>query len=190
MGQSDTAQILVGGIGDIMGVIFFTMPMIQVIQLFKGQLKAADVSYLVFIVNGTMSIFFASDFFRVKDIFALVPNSYSVPINLFYFIVYCLYMYAAPQCFVWIAVAIVYVSVLLSLALFVLPLWVVVDIAVILNVMVGLATLQKFVSPYSPARIVLRAADIRLQGDADSAEHIRAVQQRVLAGIRGIVRTD
>ena len=72
--MSDISSIIVGVVGDIMGIIFFLMPMQQIIQLWKKSIKAEDVSYLVFVVNGTMAIFFFCDFLRICNIPAFIPQ--------------------------------------------------------------------------------------------------------------------
>ncbi len=77
MGDAGNSQLIIGITGDVLAIIFFLMPVLQIYQMCKGVLKPADVSYLVFIVNGTMSIFFSCDFFRVGDVIALLPNSIS-----------------------------------------------------------------------------------------------------------------
>ncbi len=46
-------------------------------QLFRGTVKARDVSYIIFVLNGTMSIFFCADFWRISDIIAFIPQAIS-----------------------------------------------------------------------------------------------------------------
>lgn len=56
---------------------FFLLPILQIMQLFRGTVKARDVSYIIFVLNGTMSIFFCADFWRISDIIAFIPQAIS-----------------------------------------------------------------------------------------------------------------
>jgi len=67
-------RYLVGGFGDVLVIIFILMPVVQVIQMCKKTLRPCDVSYLIFVVNGTTGMFFLCDFIRIVDIVGLIPN--------------------------------------------------------------------------------------------------------------------
>ena len=143
-----------------MAIIFFLVPALQIIQLFKKTLKATDVSYLVFIMNGSMSIFFFSDFYRIQNMVGTVPHAISIPLNLTYFVIYSVFRYSFPYCALSIFGSVIYVLTFLSLGLFLLPLVAVATIALVLNVFVGLATLQKLVSFSINPYLVLRIANL------------------------------
>lgn len=136
-----------------MSIVLFLLPMQQIVQLLRGTLRPADVSYLVFIANGTMSIFFFGDFYRISDALALLPHCVStirghnlplgIPLNLGYLDIYLSHMYPSLS-LLYVAASWVCTGALLGLSSFVLPLKVVVSLAVIMNVAMGLATFQKF----------------------------------------------
>eukprot|EP01022_Parablepharisma_sp_SALTPOND_P033615 TRINITY_DN89150_c0_g1_i1.p1 TRINITY_DN89150_c0_g1~~TRINITY_DN89150_c0_g1_i1.p1 ORF type:complete len:298 (+),score=-16.41 TRINITY_DN89150_c0_g1_i1:114-896(+) len=188
--EAEPKQVI-GFLGAIMAILFFLIPCLQIVQLCRKTLRPVDTSYMVFIVNGTMSIFFFSDFFRIRNIVGIVPHSISIPLNFVYYAIYCVYRYNFPECCWYIAGAVLYVLTLLSLAIFLLPLYTVATTALVINVFVGLATLQKlvyFLIVYIMCMIALCMQDVRLQGTACGTEHLRLLLQRILAYLRDFGR--
>lgn len=154
-------KYLIGGFGDVLVIIFILMPLVQIVQMCKKTLRPCDVSYLIFVVNGTTAIFFFCDFVRIKDIVGLVPNALSNlciilgwPFNLVCFIIHAHYQYDNPTKLYIIIGSLIYTTVLILISLFALPIDVVAFLAVFFNVSMGFATFQKFV-PLIITQIVL-----------------------------------
>ena len=68
-----------------------------------------------------------------------------MPFNFVCFIVYAGFRYESPQSIIVVCSAIAYTAILVYLAMKILSLVIVSSIAVIFNMLMGLATLQKFV---------------------------------------------
>lgn len=74
----DNPQTAVAIAGAVMAVFFFLIPLLQIVQLCRGTLRAADVSYFVFVMNGTMSVFFFADFRRTDNSIPQIPHALSI----------------------------------------------------------------------------------------------------------------